>query len=73
MSTIHAHELLALLRETPMSRDELTAHFGPATHFHTCKLSDLDLDALLVFLLQRDKVREAEGKLVVNLARICNH
>ncbi|EGR1479772.1 DUF2492 family protein [Vibrio parahaemolyticus] len=73
MSDIHAHNLLNLLRETPMSRDELAQHFGADVRFHTCKLNDLDLDALLTFLLQRDKVRELEGKFVVNMARICNH
>ncbi|EJG1582240.1 DUF2492 family protein [Vibrio parahaemolyticus] len=56
-----------------MSRDELAQHFGADVRFHTCKLNDLDLDALLTFLLQRDKVRELEGKFVVNMARICNH
>ncbi|EGQ8285755.1 DUF2492 family protein [Vibrio parahaemolyticus] len=73
MSDIHAHNLLNLLRETPMSRDELAQHFGSDVRFHTCKLNDLDLDALLTFLLQRDKVRELEGKFAVNMARICNH
>ncbi|TOK02604.1 hypothetical protein CGI26_22415 [Vibrio parahaemolyticus] len=73
MSDIHAHNLLNLLRETPMSRDELAQHFDADVRFHTCKLNDLDLDALLTFLLQRDKVRELEGKFVVNMARICNH
>lgn len=49
MSDIHAHNLLNLLRETPMSRDELAQHFGADARFHTCKLNDLDLDALLTF------------------------
>ncbi len=73
MSEIHAHNLLNLLRETPMNRDELATHFGLETRFHTCKLNDLDLDSLLEFLLKREKVRESEGKYVVNMARICNH
>ena len=73
MTEIHAHNLLNLLRETPMNRDELVAHFGSEVRFHTCKLNDLDLDALLEFLLKREKVRELEGKFVVNIARVCNH
>ncbi|HDM8171939.1 TPA: DUF2492 family protein [Vibrio harveyi] len=73
MTEIHAHNLLNLLRETPMNRDELAGHFGSEARFHTCKLNDLDLDALLEFLLKREKVRELEGKLVVNMARVCNH
>ncbi|AGU96692.1 YecH family metal-binding protein [Vibrio campbellii] len=73
MTEIHAHNLLNLLRETPMNRDELAAHFGSEARFHTCKLNDLDLDALLEFLLKREKVRELEGQFVVNMARVCNH
>ncbi|BFN29886.1 MULTISPECIES: YecH family metal-binding protein [Vibrio] len=73
MTEIHAHNLLNLLRETPMNRDELAGHFGSEARFHTCKLNDLDLDALLEFLLKREKVRELEGKFVVNMARVCNH
>lgn len=73
MRDIHAHKLLNLLRETPMSRAELAAYFGLNVRFHTCKLNDLDLEGLLEFLLEREKVHELEGKLVVNMARICNH
>ncbi|MCR9963955.1 YecH family metal-binding protein [Vibrio antiquarius] len=73
MSEIHAHELLNLLRETPMDREALAQHFGNTVRFHTCKLNDLGLDALLAFLLKRDKIRELEGKFVVNMARVCNH
>ncbi|MFZ3446050.1 YecH family metal-binding protein [Vibrio harveyi] len=73
MTEIHAHNLLNLLRETPMNRDELAGHFGSEARFHTCKLNDLDLDALLEFLLKREKVRELEGKFVVNMTRVCNH
>ena len=73
MTEIHAHNLLNLLRETPMNRDELAGHFGSEARFHTCKLNDLDLDALLEFLLKREKVRELEGQFVVNMARVCNH
>ncbi|HHP0472589.1 TPA: YecH family metal-binding protein [Vibrio harveyi] len=73
MTEIHAHNLLNLLRETPMNRDELAGHYGSEARFHTCKLNDLDLDALLEFLLKREKVRELEGKFVVNMARVCNH
>ena len=38
MSDIHAHNLLNLLRETPMSRDELAQHFGADVRFHRCAL-----------------------------------
>ncbi|BCN25422.1 YecH family metal-binding protein [Vibrio alfacsensis] len=73
MSEIHAHNLLNLLNEIPMNRDELATYFGTDVRFHTCKLNDLDLDALLEFLLKREKIHEHEGKFIVNKARICNH
>ncbi|ALM72284.1 hypothetical protein FORC77_0095 [Vibrio vulnificus] len=56
-----------------MDRAELLAHFGGDTRFHTCKLQGLDLDSLLSFLLEREKISEQQGKFCVNLARICNH
>ncbi|MCV5647952.1 DUF2492 family protein, partial [Escherichia coli] len=59
--------------EPPMRPDELARPFAADLPSHTCKLNDLDLDPLLTFFLQRDKVRELEGKFVVNMARICNH
>ncbi len=73
MTEIHAHNLLNLLGETPMNRDELALHFGMEVRFHTCKLNDLDLDTLLAFLLKRKKVSQVDGKFIVNMARICNH
>ncbi|MDV6254065.1 YecH family metal-binding protein [Vibrio sp. EA2] len=73
MSNIHGHDLLNLINETPMTREELAAHFGLDVRFDTCKLNDLDLDSLLAFLLKSDKVRELEGKFVANMARVCNH
>ncbi len=73
MTEIHAHNLLNLLGETPMNRDELAQHFGMEVRFHTCKLNDLDLDTLLEFLLKHKKVSQVDGKFIVNMARICNH
>ncbi|MGR2849308.1 YecH family metal-binding protein [Vibrio vulnificus] len=73
MNDIHAHNLLHLLKEQLMDRAELLAHFGGETRFHTCKLQGLDLDSLLSFLLEREKISEQQGKFCVNLARICNH
>ncbi|CAM3104095.1 YecH family protein [Vibrio mytili] len=73
MSSVHAHNLLNLVNETPMDRAELTAHFGDNVRFHTCKLNDLDLESLIIFLLKRDKIREQNGKFVANMERVCNH
>ena len=56
MTEIHAHNLLNLLRETPMNRDELAAHLV-LRHAYTCKLNDLDLDALQSFAKARKSTR----------------
>ena len=45
---IHAHNVLNLLSEKPLTREELTQElaqtYGAEARFHTCKLSGLDLD-----------------------------
>ncbi len=73
MSEIHAHTLLNLLKETPLTREDLANHFDESTRFHTCKLNDLSLDELLTFLLKRQKIVEHQGRLAVNVERVCNH
>lgn len=74
---IHAHAVLDLLREQPMSETELRAlvnsEFGEEVRFRTCKLSGFDLDSLLEFFVKREKVILSGGKWTVNAARVCNH
>ncbi|WP_070962924.1 YecH family metal-binding protein [Vibrio sonorensis] len=74
---IHAHSVLNLLQESPMTKDDLTAkvleEFGADALFHTCSLSDLDFDTLFSFFVNRQKIVEAEGKWALNAARVCNH
>lgn len=76
-SEIHAHAVLNLLKECPMSEPELrhavSNEFGQDVRFRTCKLSGFDLDALLAFFIKRDKIVQSEGKWHVNAARVCNH
>ena len=56
---IHAHKVLNLLREQPMSeqvlRDAVYKQFGQETQFRTCKCSGFDFDALFSFFIQREK------------------
>ncbi|MGR5254165.1 YecH family metal-binding protein [Vibrio astriarenae] len=74
---IHAHKILNLLREQPMSRKALqqtiAQEFGQDAVFRTCKLNGFSLDELLAFFFARDKVIEVEGRLQINEANVCSH
>ncbi|MFA0569180.1 MAG: YecH family metal-binding protein [Vibrio gallaecicus] len=74
---IHAHSVLNLLNETPLTREELEAvlaeQYGADARFHTCKLNDLDLDRLLTFFLKMEKVVLVGDKLSTNTHRVCSH
>ncbi|MCG9642238.1 YecH family protein [Vibrio sp. Isolate34] len=74
---IHAHNVLNLLSEKPLTREELTLAlaqaYGEEARFHTCKLNGLDLDSLLKFFLKMEKVVVVDDKLCTNRERVCNH
>lgn len=74
---IHAHNVLNLLNEQALTREELAEklaqEYGSEARFHTCKLSDLDLDALLTFFVKMEKVVLEGDKLRTNMARVCSH
>jgi len=74
---IHAHAVLNLLKEQPMTRaeleDVLVAEYGADARFHTCKLDGLDLDSLLAFFFKREKVIQEGDKIMTNLERVCSH
>ncbi|WP_434566360.1 YecH family protein [Vibrio chagasii] len=74
---IHAHNVLNLLSEKPLTREELTQElaqmYGTEARFHTCKLNGLDLDGLLKFFLKMEKVVLVDNKLCTNRERVCNH
>ena len=74
---IHAHNVLNLLSEKPLTREELTQElaqmYGTEARFHTCKLNGLDLNDLLKFFLKMEKVVLVDGKLYTNRERVCNH
>lgn len=78
MSTdIHAHKVLALIQQQPMTERELRAavqrEFGVEARFRTCKRSGFDLDSLLAFFQQQQKVLVKNGTWHFNPARTCQH
>ncbi|CAK4070011.1 YecH family metal-binding protein [Vibrio sp. 16] len=77
MTEIHAHNVLNLLREKPMSEAELrqavNQEFGEHAMFRTCKLNGFDLDALLTFFIQKQKIVQHDSKWSVNMGRVCGH
>ncbi|MFM2588305.1 YecH family metal-binding protein [Vibrio sp. TBV020] len=78
MSTeIHAHNVLNLLRERPMSKLELEAavneEFGEQARFRTCKCNGFSLDTLLEFFIEREKVIVQDGIWQINAERVCSH
>ncbi|MBW3698567.1 DUF2492 family protein [Vibrio sp. T187] len=74
---IHAHNVLNLLSEKPMTRHELESElaneYGADARFHTCKLNNLDLDSLLTFFFKMEKVVQDGEKIMTNRARVCSH
>ncbi|CAH0527359.1 YecH family metal-binding protein [Vibrio hippocampi] len=78
MSTnVHAHKVLNLLKQQPMTRESLVAEvkeqFGEEVSFHTCSREGFDLDSLFSFFVQNQKVVEKEGVWHLNLERVCSH
>ncbi|MEL7292015.1 MAG: YecH family metal-binding protein [Pseudomonadota bacterium] len=76
-SDIHAHKVLAALRERPMTKAELehwvNTEFGEAARFRTCKCQGFDLQRLLNFFLEREKVIVCDGVWTVNAEQVCHH
>ncbi|EGU36184.1 hypothetical protein VII00023_04252 [Vibrio ichthyoenteri ATCC 700023] len=74
---IHAHKVLNLLREKPMTKQELNDavrdQFGEQAQFRTCKLAGFQFDTLFDFFVQREKIIETEGLWAVNVERVCGH
>lgn len=78
-NSIHAHEILRLIDSTaPIRgiedlREQLTECLGPEARFHTCSRTDMSLDDLLIFLYERGKVEERDGRVSVVTDHVCRH
>ncbi|KAE8178665.1 YecH family metal-binding protein [Photobacterium carnosum] len=75
----HGHDILNLIADasTPFTINTLHTyveqHWGTNVRFHTCKLNDLSLDALVTFLLSRNKITVDGDNLHTNQDKICHH
>lgn len=74
---VHAHNVLNLLRERPMTKLELEAAvgelFGEQARFRTCKCNGFTLDTLLEFFIEREKVIVDGEVWQINAERVCGH
>lgn len=79
MTSIHGHEVIAMIQENHYQNDkELLEHmnqkFGKHAKFHTCSQSNLSAYELICFLQRRGKVVTTENNvLAINPQRICSH
>lgn len=74
---IHAHKLLNLIRETPMSRtavrEKAIELYGEEALYCTCKLKDFDLNAILDFFVDQQKIVDVDGIWSINDIEVCSH
>lgn len=77
MNEIHAHKVLNLLREKPMTEQELReavlVEFGAQVTFRTCKLAGFDLEKLLTFFIEKQKITQVGERWAINLEQVCSH
>ena len=78
-NSVHGHDIIHLVISHPdgIKREELTAivneRYGVDATFHTCSEEGMNLDALLVFLEERDKVWEKDGIVGPGGSPPCDH
>lgn len=74
---VHAHKVLNQIKVQPMTEHQIrqfvATEFGSQVQFHTCKLTGMDLDDLLIFLQQQSKVIIQDGVWHLNEKEICQH
>ena len=64
---IHGHDIIDLVSQYPdgirlsQLMEVVDERFGKSVTFHTCQAMGMDLDGLLRFLEDRDKVRITSG------------
>jgi probable metal-binding protein len=77
--TVHGHDIIDLVSQYPggirLGRlaEIVEERYGRLATFHTCSAQGMDLDALLVFLEARDKVRVTAGEVYPGGSPACGH
>jgi probable metal-binding protein len=78
-TAIHGHDIIALVASYPdgihlsQLMEVVDERFGKSVTFHTCSAMGMDLDGLLRFLEERDKVRITNGMVYQGGSPACEH
>ena len=79
-TAFHVHDVLDMLQTvtTPLTTNEIqsmiTEKFSASARFHSCSMDSMTPDAVVSFLVARNKIVEAQpGKFVLNSHGKCNH
>ncbi len=76
-TSVHAHDVLKLIKETHLSTaalfEEAGRRFGVGATFHTCSGGGMSLPKLLEKFLACDKLILENGRLIVNERKVCSH
>jgi probable metal-binding protein len=77
--TIHGHDIIDLVAtyrdgiRLSQLMEVVDQRFGKSVTFHTCSATGMDLDGLLRFLEERDKVRISSGVVYPGGSPACEH
>lgn len=77
MEEIHAHEVLHMMEGQDYTEESLVADiiqkFGKDARFYACSASDMDVEALLVFLKRKGKFMPSGNGFTVDISNVCDH
>ncbi len=77
--SVHGHNVLNMLLAEDTSytlaslKQAVVTEYGEDVRFYTCSQQDLTFDALLAFLLDRQKVVQDGETIAANRERMCSH
>lgn len=77
MVEIHAHEVLHMMEGQSYTEETLKAdiiqRFGKDARFFACSASNMDVDALLIFLKRKGKFMPMSDGFTVDISKVCDH
>lgn len=80
MESIHGHEVLHMMLETPRGfasasdlADAIVRRFGAEARFHTCSAEGMDARGLVAFLEERGKFVPSASGFNTSEEKICAH